>query len=274
MDGLAGKVILVTGGAGGFGRATARMLAMSGARVAVLDRVDPRLAAEEAAGLAIACDVTDRAAVVAAVQQVQDEFGRLDGLFNNAGVGGTGQGVLFDGFDFDVYHHTVAVNLHGVVNVLHAAAQAMTPNPGPERGAVVNTSSVAGVWGIAGGLGYAASKHAVIGVTKTAALELGPRGIRVNAICPGVARTAMPAESYGEAAEFSTELEARYAKWNPMGRIGEPEDIAAAVCFLLSDQSTWVNGAVLPIDGGYVAGSWSPAIGRMLGAEVRVVGGE
>ena len=271
MDGLAGKVVLVTGGASGFGAATARQLAASGAEVAVLDRADPKAVAGETGGLGICCDVTDAPAVMAAIAEVIARFGALHGLFNNAGVAGTGNGFLAEGFDFDVYHHTVAVNLHGVVNVLHAAVQGMLRNDGPERGAVVNTASVAGVWGIAGGLAYAASKHAVVGVTKTAALELGPRGIRVNAVAPGVARTAMPAESMGTG-EFTPELEARYAKWNPLGRIGEPEDVAAAVCFLLSDQASWVSGATLSVDGGYVAGSWSPAIGRMLGQEVRISG--
>ena len=273
MDGLKGKVVLVTGGAGGFGSATARLLAESGASVAVLDRADPTAVANSVDGLPLECDVTDRVAVEAAVATIGERFGRLDGVFNNAGLGGNGQGLINQNFSFEVYDRVMAVNVNGVVNVLHAAAQLIRQNGGPDRGAVVNTSSVAGVWGIAGGLAYSASKHAVLGITKTAALELGPVGIRVNAVCPGVARTAMPAEAYGSG-EFSPELEARYAKWNPLGRIGEPEDVAAAVAFLLSDNASWINGAVLPVDGGYVAGSWSPAIGRMLGAEIRVAGAD
>ena len=269
MEGLAGKVVLVTGGAGGIGAAAAEILAASGAEVAVLDHADAAAVADKVGGIALRCDVTDRDAVRAAVAETTAHFGRLDGVFNNAGVGGAGQGVLTNGFDFDVYHRTIDVNVHGVVNVLHAAAAAMLRNTGPDRGAVVNTSSVAGLWGIAGGMGYSVSKHAVVGATRTAALELGPRGIRVNAISPGVARTAMPAEAYG-GGDFPPEMEARYAKWNPLGRIGEPEDVASAACFLLSDVAGWINGVVLPVDGGYMAGSWSPAIGRMLGAEPRV----
>jgi NAD(P)-dependent dehydrogenase (short-subunit alcohol dehydrogenase family) len=269
MPGLTGKVVLVTGGAGGFGSATARLLAASGAKVAVLDAADPAPVAEACGGLALPCDVTDRSAVTAAVEHAAGHFGRLDGLFNNAGVGATGQGVLSAGFDFDIWDRVIAVNLSGVVNVLHAAATVMLRNEGPERGAVVNTSSVAGLFGVAAGLAYSASKHGVVGVTRSAAIELGPRGIRVNAVCPGVARTAMPAADFGTG-EFTPDLEARYAKWNPLGRIGEPEDIAAAVAFLLSDAASWVNGAVLPVDGGYVAGSWSPAVGRAMGAEIRV----
>ena len=267
MDGLDGKVVLVTGGAGGFGSAAARILSESGAKVGVLDleAADPARVAKEVDGLALPCDVTDRAAVDAAVGQLTDRFGRLDGLFNNAGVGGGGQGLINHGFSFESFERTLGVNLFGVVNVLHAAVQAMLKNDGPDRG-VVNTASVAGLWGVAGGMGYSASKHAVVGVTRTAAIELGPRGIRVNAVCPGVARTAMPAGG----GEWTTEMEARWAKWNPLGRIGEPEDVSAVVCFLLSDHAAWVNGAVLPVDGGYMSGSWSPAVGRMLGAEPRI----
>lgn len=272
MDGLSAKVILVTGGAGGFGGATARLLAASGAKVGVLDQADPEPLAKAVGGLALQCDVTDRDAVSSAVDSLVAEYGRLDGVFNNAGVGGAAQGFIYAGFSFESFERTLAVNLHGVVNVLHATVQAMLRNAGPDRGAIVNTSSVAGVWGIAGGMGYSASKHAVVGVTRTAAIELGPRGIRVNAVCPGVARTAMPAAMAGGI--FTRDLEARYAKWNPMGRIGEPEDVAAAVCFLLSDNATWVTGAVLPVDGCYVAGSWSPAVGRMLGAEPRISAAE
>jgi 3-oxoacyl-[acyl-carrier protein] reductase len=250
--------VIVTGGAAGIGRATARRFARDGARIAVWDvkETDPEALAaelEEAGGEAAfqAVDVTDAAAVEAAVTDVLERWGRIDVLVNNAGVLRDGQLVKWkDGQkvsemserDFDA---VVSVNLKGVFLCTRAVVPHMIAGGG---GVVLNASSVVGLYGNFGQTNYAATKAGVINMTRTWARELGRYGIRVNAVAPGFIATemvkAMPEKVLGAMVERT-----------PIGRMGEPEDIAEAYFWLASDAASFVHGTVLSVDGGIVVGT-------------------
>ena len=248
-----GKVALVTGAGGGIGRATALAFAREGARVVASD-IDgaggdetARLVADAGGGAVhVACDVTRPGEVGALVGAAVDAFGRLDCAHNNAGVEGAyARTADCDEEDFD---RTCAVNLKGVYLCLKSEIAHML---GAGGGAIVNTASVAGVEGAKNLPAYVASKHGVMGLTRTAALEYATRGIRVNAVCPGPIRTRM----LEAIMEENPRMEPAMIAAVPMRRLGAPEEIAEAVVWLCSDRASYVTGQGLVVDGGFTAGS-------------------
>jgi len=233
---VSGKVALVTGGASGIGAACVDLLRAQGATV---------VAADLAGGDGVyRLDVTDEAAVEAAVDAIVSEHGRLDLAANVAGTSGVYADVA-DSSTSD-WRHTLAVNLDGVYFSLRAELRAMRV---AGAGSVVNVASSAGRMGVPGLAAYSASKHAVIGLTKSAALEVARHGIRVNAVCPGSVRTPM-LRAFAGGDEAALEKMGRRA---PMGRLGEPGEIAEAVVWLLSDAASFVTGNALSPDGGVAA---------------------
>jgi NAD(P)-dependent dehydrogenase (short-subunit alcohol dehydrogenase family) len=233
---LAGRVALVTGGASGIGEATVGLLRARGATVVAADR---------AAGDGITVvDVTDEAAVDALVTAVIAQHGRLDLAANVAGTSGSPADVAVS--STDNWRRTMAVNLDGVYFCLRAELRAMR---GVGRGSVVNVASSAGRMGVPGMAAYSASKHGVIGLTKTAALEEARNGIRINAVLPGSIRTPMlRAFAGGDEAVLDS-----FGHRAPMARLGEPDEIAEAIVWLLSDASGFVTGNCLAPDGGVAA---------------------
>ena len=244
-----GKVAVVTGGASGIGRATSLAFAKQGAKVAVVDwkendeMVDliKDLGSE---AIFIKCDVSKAEEVKAMVAKVIAAFGRLDYAFNNAGIEGT-QANTFDCTEQN-WDKTIGVNLKGIWLCMKYEIPELLKQG---KGAIVNCASVAGLIGFAGLPAYVASKHGVVGLTKTTALEYAKLGIRVNAVCPGVIQTPMIDRLTGktkEAIEQFTGLE-------PMGRFGLPEEIANAVVWMCSDEASFVTGHAMTADGGFVA---------------------
>ena len=231
-----GAVALVTGGASGIGAATVALLRERGAMVIVAD-----LAAGDGV---IALDVTDEAAVDAAVERVVAEHGRLDLAVNSAGTSGTYAEIVDS--TTDAWRRTLTVNLDGTFFCVRAELRAMLVAGG---GAIVNVASGAGRMGVPGMAAYSSSKHAVLGLTRTAALEVARKGVRVNAVCPGGTRTPMLRGFVG-GDEAALEAMGRHS---PMGRLGEPEEIAEAIVWLLSDAASFVTGAALDPDGGITA---------------------
>lgn len=248
------KVALVTGAASGIGRASALAFARAGVAVAVVD-IDEEGGQQTAtaAGAHAAyfrCDVADEAQVQRLVADVVAKFGRLDYAHNNAGISpATGNTVNCSKAHWDA---TIAINLTGVFLGMKYEIPAMLAGGG---GAIVNTSSGAGINGIPNQPAYVAAKHGVVGLTKAAALEFATQGVRVNAVCPGTTMTGMV--SGGIAAGKYTE--AGMAALCPMQRIADPNEIAQAVVWLCSDAASFVTGAILPVDGATVAG---PAVLR------------
>ncbi len=250
-DRLAGKVALVTGAASGQGAAEARLFVAEGARVAVADIDDTgaaRVAAEIGdAAIAIHLDVTDAAQWAAAVETSVAAFGALDVLVNNAGVGFTPRRLELE--DPDEHRRAIDVNLNGVYLGMRAVTPVMTAQ---RAGSIVNISSIDGLVGVAGMTSYAASKFAVTGMTRTTALELGPRGIRVNSIHPGVIETPMVAAA---PEEVKVKLKVLMDR-QPIPRMGTPEEVAYLALFLASDESSYCTGGQFVIDGGHLAGPY------------------
>jgi NAD(P)-dependent dehydrogenase (short-subunit alcohol dehydrogenase family) len=249
-DTLAGKVAIVTGGAGGIGLACVRSFLDHGASVVIADR-------DEAAGkVAVAnlragaravfvpTDVTEASSANAMVAAALDNFGHLDIAHNNAGVEAAGSQVAE--MSDDDWHRVIAVNLTGMWHCMRAEIPAILASGG---GSIINTASALGLVALPGQASYVASKHGVIGLTKAAALEYASRGIRINAVCPGVVRTAMIDEV---AASDPTFMDAMLAA-HPLGRIAQPAEIAQTVLWLASSASSFVTGSALAVDGGYSA---------------------
>ena len=242
------QVALVTGGASGMGLATAQAFARSGAAVAIVDRnapkVDAAASALQAEGfrvLGIVCDVSDETQAKAAVERTVSEYGRLDMAFNNAGI--LGPMCEMSDETLDGYEATQAVNLKGIWTFMKHELLQMKKQG---SGAIVNCSSLGGLVGLAGRAAYHASKHGVIGLTKSAALDVAAKGIRVNAVCPGCIDTPM-----GD--EIDPAAMKEFLKLQPIGRMGRPEEVAAAVLWLCSPGASMVLGVALPVDGGFVA---------------------
>ncbi|MBO9516603.1 MAG: glucose 1-dehydrogenase [Porphyrobacter sp.] len=243
---FSGKVAIVTGGASGIGAAIVRDLAARGAKVVVADynlSGAEELASEAGGGgKAFKVDTSDAGGVEAMVDFAMQAFGRLDLAVNNAGIGGKA-GSIGD-TELSDWHRVIDVNLHGVFYGLRYEIPAMLKSGG---GAIVNMASILGAVGWRGSAGYVAAKHAVAGLTKTAALEYATQGIRVNAVGPAFIATPL--------IENSMDDEARKALvgLHPMGRLGTSEEVAALTNFLLSDAASFMTGAYYPVDGGYLA---------------------
>jgi NAD(P)-dependent dehydrogenase (short-subunit alcohol dehydrogenase family) len=248
MNLLSGKVVIVTGASRGIGAAAARLFAGEGASVVLAARNERALRVAVAEIIesggeahAVVTDVTDHAAVEQMVASAVDRYGRLDGAFNNAGEGHRPAplgDLTVEGFD-----RTLAVNLRGVFLCMHAELAELASG-----GAIVNMTSSAGLAGAPGMGAYTAAKHGVVGLTRTAALDYGPKGIRVNAVAPG------PILTDGGIGAAPAEVRRQVAQTLPLQRLGTVVEVARVAAFLLSNAAAFVNGAVVPIDGGKLAG--------------------
>lgn len=246
---LKGKVALITGAASGIGRAAALRFAQCGAAVVCADRNEeegPNVIAQiEASGgraRFVRADVSQLAECEDLVATCVKSFGRLDYAFNNAGIGARLAPV--DQFPADIWQKTLDINLTGVFNCLRCEVEVMRRAGG---GAIVNTASVMGLVGALNGSAYTAAKHGVIGLTRTVALDCRDAGIRVNAICPGFTETAMT----GQGGEAKHKAITAAVRQTPMGRMGQPEEIAEAALWLCSDGASFITGVALPVDGGF-----------------------
>lgn len=251
MEELTGKVVIVTGGSAGIGKAAAQALAAAGASVVVADTDTARgeLTASEirdkgGRAVFVSCDVSVDADVAAMVERTVLEFGGLDAAFNNAGIEGV-QAPVHECTP-ENWQRTLAVNLTGVWSCMRHEIPRMLERGG---GSIVNCASVAGLVGFNAIPAYVASKHAVVGLTKNAALDYATAGIRVNAVCPGVIDTEMVQRF----TRNDPAAEAGMVALEPVGRLGRPEEIADAVVWLCSDSSSFVTGQALAVDGGFVA---------------------
>lgn len=249
---MSGKVALVTGASTGIGRATALAFADAGAQVVLANSRNVaggeevmRLIQERGGqALFVQTDVSKADAVATLVRRTLEQYGRLDYAFNNAGFGGLPTSIADT--DEEMWDTVIDTNLKGVWLCMKYQIPAMLQSGG---GAIVNMSSAGGLVGTPGLGAYTASKHGVIGLTKSAALEYGQAGIRVNAVCPGVVRTAM----FEQAAEVNPEFAQMLIAKHPIGRVGTTEEVAAAVVWLCSEGASFITGVALPIDGGAVS---------------------
>ena len=254
MFDLSHKIALVTGAGSGIGAAIAETLARAGARVVVTD-VNEKTAVATVARIvdlggkaeAYALDVRDEGACAGVVREVEENAGQLDIAVNNAGIGHVGTMLTTDGADLDRLY---AVNLRGTFNVTKAVLPGMIAR---RHGVIINMASAAGVVGLRDRLAYAVTKFGVVGLTKSMALDHALDGIRVNCICPGRVETPWVAQrirEYPDPAKAYQEMSATQA----IGRMGKPDEIAAAALYLASDEAAFVTGAALNIDGGWTAG--------------------
>ena len=245
------KVVIVTGAASGIGEATARRFSVEGASVVLVDRhlerldeVTKSLAADRTMGHV--GDVSDSSAVDAMVAATVERFGRLDVLVNNAGVHEGGDPAAITN---DSWRKVIATDVDGVFYGCRAAL----PHLEKTKGCIVNTASVSGTGGDWGMSPYNAAKGAVVNLTRALALDVGKKGIRVNAVCPSLTRTGMTENMMGD--EY---LLAKFAERIPLGRVCEPEEIAAVIAFLASDDASFMTGANVPVDGGVSASNGQP----------------
>ena len=254
---LNGKVAIVTGGTSGIGRDTAILFAKEGAKVVVAGRREVEgketmdlVRGEGGDGLFVKTDVSKAADVQALVQKTVEKFGRLDIAFNNAGV--EGEWIPIVDQSEEAWDSTIDINLKGVWLCLKYEIRQMLKQGG--GGAICNMSSVSGWMGSAGAATYSASKHGVIGLTKSAALETARSGIRVNAVCPAVIETPMGERIFG-----APEMRKFALGFHPIGRFGTPMEVAEAVVWMCSDKASFMTGQSLILDGGFLAGPNPPA---------------
>jgi NAD(P)-dependent dehydrogenase (short-subunit alcohol dehydrogenase family) len=248
-----GQVALVTGAGGGIGLATASAFAEAGASVivadsnaALLEKAADGLRSSGRKVLAVTCDVTDRGQVKATIEQAVQTFGRLDAAFNNAGINCDGAPMLET--EDEEFDSILDVNLRGVWNCMKAELRQMMA---PGSGAIVNCSSIGGMRGSKGRAAYSASKFAVIGLTRAAALDYADKGIRINAVCPGIIGNTPMARRVTK--NYDPSMIKAFVAAEPIGRLGEPEEIAAAVLWLCSPGASFVVGHAMAIDGGILA---------------------
>jgi NAD(P)-dependent dehydrogenase (short-subunit alcohol dehydrogenase family) len=248
-----GKVALVTGAGGGIGLATARAFAEAGASVVLVDWNAALLqeAGEsfKSAGhkvAAVTCDVADRDQVRTAIEEAVAAFGRLDAAFNNAGINCAGAPMLES--DDEEFDRIIDVNLRGVWNCMKAELRQMTAQG---DGAIVNCSSIGGMRGSKGRAAYSASKFGVVGLTRAAALDYADKGIRINAVCPGIIGNTPMARTVTK--NYDPDIIKAFAAAEPIGRMGEPAEIAAGVLWLCSPAASFMVGHALAIDGGILA---------------------
>jgi NAD(P)-dependent dehydrogenase (short-subunit alcohol dehydrogenase family) len=244
------KVALITGGTSGIGRATAIAFAEQGADVVIAGRREAEGAeslslVQKAGGqgLFVQVDVNDESEIEAMVAKTLERFGRLDFAFNNAGVGGLGRATMTA--TADVYDQIMNINVRGVFFSMKHQIPAILRSGG---GAIVNNASVLALRPSANSPIYSASKAAVVGLTKSAALEFAPRGVRINAICPAIIETDMTEQLRGD-----EQTRAYLLSLHPVGRFGQSEEVAASVLYLCSPEASFITGVALPLDGGFAA---------------------
>ena len=255
MSTFQGKTVIITGAAMGLGLAASKVLAQKGANLSIIDYNEEALAkakeeinalAPDAKILTVVADVSNEDAVKNYVDKTVAEFGRIDGFYNNAGIEGK-QAPLVD-YDINVFKKVIDINLMGVYYGLKHVIPVMQKNGG---GKIVNVASVGGIRGVVNQMPYVASKHAVSGMTKNAAIEYAKDGVYTNAIAPGAILTPMVAEAFKQVNPADPKAaETEYAQRNPARRLGKPEDVGHLVAFLLSDECQYVNGQTIAIDGG------------------------
>ena len=255
MKNLENKVIIITGAAMGLGLAAAKELAARGAQLTLVDYNEKSL--QEAKDdinkqfpqtklITVVADVSDEQAVKHYIDETVKTFGRIDGLYNNAGI--EGRQASMTAYDLDVFKKVIDINLMGVYYAMRYVIPVMQKQ---KYGRIVNVASVGGIRGVLNQVPYVASKHAVSGMTKNAALEYGKDGITTNAIAPGAILTPMVAQAFKQVNPNDPKAaETEYAKANPTKRLGLPEEVAKVVAFLLSDDASYVSGQTIAIDGG------------------------
>ena len=252
MGTLDGKVVLMTGGSSGIGRATSLIVAGEGATVVIAD-VQDAAGAETVAQVTAAgglaeyhhCDISDYAAVSTLVADTAARHGGLDGAFNNAGIEGPTAKIM--DLSLDDWQRVIRINLTGVFICMKCEIEQMLKQN--RGGSIVSTASAAGLIGIPGAAAYNSAKHGVVGLTKTVALEYARQNIRVNAVCPGFIDTPM----LDRVTEASVKIRESLIGTVPLRRVAQPSEIGDAVAWLLSNRSTYVTGVALPVDGGWVA---------------------
>ncbi len=251
MGRLQDRSVVITGAGSGIGRATALLFGSEGARLVLGDINADAVTAtaqrvEAAGGTAVAqrCDVSSEQDVQALIERATGIHGRLDVIFNNAGI--EGPSARLADHTLEQWQQVLSVNLTGVFLGMKYAIPVMAQQEG---GSIINTASVAGLVGWHGGAAYSATKAAVVNLTRTASLEYAKHGVRINCICPGVIQTAMVERITGSTDDALERLK----RMQPMPRVGQPEDIARMALFLASDESGFVTGAAMVVDGGYVA---------------------
>lgn len=255
MNRFESKVIIVTGAGSGLGQATTIQLAKEGAKLVLVDLNQAGLdetkakvldVAPNAETLLVTTNVANEQAVESFVNQTMQQFGKIDGFFNNAGV--EGKQDLTEDYGIEEFQKVVSINLNGVFYGLKYVLKIMKEQG---SGSIVNTASVGGIRGVGNQSGYAASKHGVVGLTRNSAVEYGQFGISIKAIAPGAILTPMVEGSLRQMGGENWEAVGKeFVQANPMKRFGKPEEIGYLVAFLLSHQADFINGAVIPIDGG------------------------